>query len=366
MAACRREPPHVGASLRANTGGYGETLAPLQKRIYHFTMQQDQRRLYIHIGLGKTGTTALQRFFAHNRDALAGQGVIYPMIGTFVKTQAHHVLSHKWGGWIDPTRLADRNPTQEWHDLKAAMLSGKAGVRYLISSERFAAAALDSRYPGMLDFIASLFDGIDVKIIVYVRPQEELAESIYKQGVKAGLIRLRLEDYVRSLPGYFDYCRLLETWAQTFGRQNVIVKRYNKDYWVGQDLIHDMLSALETTWSAEFVHVGEVNPSIGAIATRLIVDLGLSEDADFQKLKVVLQNKFRQQDGGLLDSAMKTKIRTAYESSNAEVARTFLNSADGILFPPPSPSPAARPDRVELSYDALRDLLRTFRGKPNR
>ena len=42
------------------------------------------RRVVLHVGLPKTGTTYLQALLAHHRDALRGAGVLYP----FVKPQA--------------------------------------------------------------------------------------------------------------------------------------------------------------------------------------------------------------------------------------------------------------------------------------
>ena len=40
-----------------------------------------KKKLYLHIGMGKTGTTALQHFFWDNRDILAAKGICYPKVG---------------------------------------------------------------------------------------------------------------------------------------------------------------------------------------------------------------------------------------------------------------------------------------------
>ena len=40
-----------------------------------------KKTLYLHIGMGKTGTTALQVFFSGNRKAMEKQGIAYPSLG---------------------------------------------------------------------------------------------------------------------------------------------------------------------------------------------------------------------------------------------------------------------------------------------
>ncbi len=47
--------------------------------------------MYVHIGQGETGTTALQKCFWKNREELARRDILYPPIGTL--SGAHHFLS---------------------------------------------------------------------------------------------------------------------------------------------------------------------------------------------------------------------------------------------------------------------------------
>jgi len=61
--------------------------------------------LYIHIGMPKTATSALQRFFTINRDVLKEKGIAYPAIGNM---EAHHRL-----GW---SLKAERGLSHWWFD----------------------------------------------------------------------------------------------------------------------------------------------------------------------------------------------------------------------------------------------------------
>ena len=49
-----------------------------------------KKNLILHIGMGKTGTSALQDFFWENRARLKKSGLCYPKYGAV--SHAHHLL----------------------------------------------------------------------------------------------------------------------------------------------------------------------------------------------------------------------------------------------------------------------------------
>ena len=67
-------------------------------------MSSPKRRVYLHIGAPKTGTTYLQRRLAANARTLAGHGVHVPSRGPFVRPDVFHfraaldLLEQDWGG----------------------------------------------------------------------------------------------------------------------------------------------------------------------------------------------------------------------------------------------------------------------------
>src|SRR5271156_1404201 len=92
----------------------------------------------LHVGLAKTGSTAIQLYLYHEREALARHGVYwaetYPN-GLFALNDcAHPVYSHKWGGWLDPAKFPV-TPDAAWRALRETILA--KGGRHVLSSERF-------------------------------------------------------------------------------------------------------------------------------------------------------------------------------------------------------------------------------------
>jgi hypothetical protein len=57
-----------------------------------------QRRVLLHAGLHKTGSTALQRFLANAAEELRVQGLLYPVSGRPANSAGHHNIAWQMGG----------------------------------------------------------------------------------------------------------------------------------------------------------------------------------------------------------------------------------------------------------------------------
>ena len=93
-----------------------------------------ERRLIIHAGFHKSGTTALQEAFDAQSNELKAAGIIYPNIGR----RAHHrvawALSGKTWGW--GKRGGEKTSIKEWEHLAKA-INNSDDETILISSEFF-------------------------------------------------------------------------------------------------------------------------------------------------------------------------------------------------------------------------------------
>ena len=138
-----------------------------------------ERRLIIHAGFHKSGTTALQEAFDAQSNELKAAGIIYPNIGR----RAHHrvawALSGKTWGW--GKRGGEKTSIKEWEHLAKAINSSDDET-ILISSEFF--SELDG------DAIRRLFSDIKgrkVQAVFTVRPLVKLLGSSYQQYLKYGI-----------------------------------------------------------------------------------------------------------------------------------------------------------------------------------
>ena len=109
-----------------------------------------QVKIFIHIGLNKTGTSSIQQFMMNNQEELAAQGLAYPEYGRV--HGGHHALANAL-----QQRPAD---VQKMVD---AILEESAGAgAILISSEALHACK-------NVNLLADATREADVRIVVYLR-----------------------------------------------------------------------------------------------------------------------------------------------------------------------------------------------------
>ena len=215
-----------------------------------------KKKLYLHIGMGKTGTTALQNFFAENREALSGLGICYPERGTM--SNAHHLLSPHI-----PRFLEDQWEFEEV-DQWAPDLAEREEGSILLSSELMAwAEEAKAR-----KFCAQVSAWFDVYVIVYLRRQDNIIMASYNQQIKAGPQRRRIDLIYRKQMERFDYPRILAPWADSLEPGKVIVRPYEKQQFHDGDIRRDfMCHVFGVELDESFnLHVGNSNPRLSLAA----------------------------------------------------------------------------------------------------
>lgn len=186
-------------------------------------------RVIIHIGLHKTGTSAIQEFCAQNRNQLLDQAIDYTEIG--LHETGHHILSHKWPGWLDESSFSEASDSA-W-DRLADYARADDGKTVLISSENFCGLGNKKYFEESLSFIRDKLSEAKVEIIAYVRRQDDFAESLFKQGVRGQDFCYSIDEFIGDLPAIFDYFETFSIWAKYFGKENVSVRFFEPEHFLG-------------------------------------------------------------------------------------------------------------------------------------
>ncbi|MCR8826263.1 hypothetical protein [Pseudosulfitobacter koreensis] len=126
------------------------------------------KRLILHVGHGKTGSSAVQSALALSTDALAAHGIHYPAHPSFEQARAGRISA----GNVNGRTLISTART--------ALNAGRHDV--LLSNESLIHFFLDD--PALLDRVKAL--GAEVVVILYLRNPVEHAQSVYGQTVKRG------------------------------------------------------------------------------------------------------------------------------------------------------------------------------------
>lgn len=129
--------------------------------------------LYLHIGIYKTGTSALQHFCIENQNILLNQfGICYPEFGRNPKgIGAHHYFSMP----VSPSRpdgYRGRSFSENCLCIQEEAIC-KEAKHLLISSEAFCKVSDLSLLAPILKLAQR------IKVIVYLRRQDEFLEAAY-------------------------------------------------------------------------------------------------------------------------------------------------------------------------------------------
>jgi hypothetical protein len=184
------------------------------------------KKIIVHAGFHKTGTTAIQSsFFAATKD-LSAAGITYPQVGGKAHHKAIYSLMEKTWGWEDRGGVLASD--KKWRDFTKQVKKAKSTV--LVSSE-FLCELTEEQ---IIKFKKDL-DCSDVTVYFTLRPLLKIIPSAYQQHLKIG-IKSSYEKWLHSIldePGVSTitpsfwvrhmHGDVLEKWIKHFGRDHVVV-----------------------------------------------------------------------------------------------------------------------------------------------
>jgi len=299
-------------------------------------MPEQEVTLYIHIGMGKTGTSSIQNFLAGNHKVLWNLcSCLYPnmVMSDFLN-----------GSFINHQKLflADDIKSRKEKILTAVDFCRKHSRNKII----FSAEALfeDNDGPALAKELSEI-PGVNLKIIVYIRRQDQWLESAWKEwGYKSNKYR-DISHYIQQRD--CNWLKALRRWEGAVGRARIIVRCYEKAQ-MPDGLIPDFFQTVGIDYNAnkwrpqkdlfkgfkgDVMEVIFLNKRFctGDSDTRLQGFFERNLDESFQK------ESFKSYS--FLSPTEKISVLTRYESANQTIAREFLGRDDGVLFYEPWPEP---------------------------
>mgnify|MGYP006273697045 CR=1 FL=1 len=179
------------------------------------------KRLVLHAGLHKTGSSHIQQKLFLNRAHLARHGVDVP-----------DALNHH------PGKLRTFAFSFHQPDFQAAfrrLVLDSPADTVLVSSEEFSHAIRDHHLThGFLRDLAER-DGVAVRIVAYLRRQDEMRESTFQQQVRTGL-----RGPIETFDGYpFDYRPTVAAFRAA--SEDVVLRPYERSAWPDGDIFQDLM-----------------------------------------------------------------------------------------------------------------------------
>jgi hypothetical protein len=307
--------------------------------------------LYIHIGRPKVGSSAVQTFLNRNRQALLESGCYYPRTGLY------HGASHKFSlvylpGLADAHIVHGLDPEALYQSLIDEIVDSGASSA-VISSENFWLAD-PHQIPGILQ------EAFDIRIIAYLRRQDDVIISSFIQEIKGGKLHLdhAMDSYLQD-PGrlaLLDYDEVLSNWERSFGFRAVSA-RFFEDLDENDGIEHNFLEFLGIAPREEFrFSPGRRNASpaldilkmideahrfpIGEIAHRQFSGI-LTEVSEYLGEKALFDAR------QLISDTQRKQIIEYFAESNARLFRRYGEQRD--CFPPLEENPEGPATSPEVS-----------------
>jgi|GEM_PF-850260 2-polyprenyl-3-methyl-5-hydroxy-6-metoxy-1,4-benzoquinol methylase len=315
-----------------------------------------KKTLILHVGMGKTGTTALQNFFWRNRDVLAHHDIAYPETGAV--SGAHHLIS---------PHVSKRMHYPGWHYMRPAEWIGTVKRlpqnRILMSSELMVRSAPQK----ILDFCKELQSHFDLKICFYLRRQDNIIMAGYNQQVKTGSQIKPLPVVLDKLIEGFDYVKLISPWEAAVGADNLIIRPYERKQFYQGDLVRDFLwfiLRIDDVDGFSFETSENPNPRFSAatLEFKRRVNNIFRNQADSNQFNKALieysilndkksQEFYHEQD--TLTYEQRQYILNKSAPANSYIAKKYLGREDGVLFydnPAPAKETGGQPsvDEAEI------------------
>ncbi len=207
------------------------------------------KRVVLHVGIPKTGTTYLQNTLARNRETLHRAGIAYHQMSTSLSA------CHWWFALSFFSNIEEYSPAK--NDIargvskKELLRRGKKSVScvaseisnndvLIISAEQFFFLPWEV-LKNMRQFFLD-HNSVHVEVLIYVRDPLDLSFSIINQEVKMGF--KSLHSLVTNMP-YFQLKKEIQKFEAIFGQENIHIRNYSQIISNDLNLIDDFLYICE-------------------------------------------------------------------------------------------------------------------------
>ena len=333
-------------------------------------------KIYLHIGMPKTGTSSLQAFLGLNRKLLLKKGVDFPDGGDFLLLRwipgVHNGLWTRYT-YNKPEfqKLCDQ--TYKLCENSPIVLFSDEGVfhSYIKGREKVRGLAENARAHGH-----------SLEIIMYLRRQDEFLMSNWAQIVKVRSPK-SFDEWMakrRSDGDEADYYEYLSNLAEDVGKEHLHVRIYEKSRFTSGErtIFSDFLEILGIDDLTGFEYPERMkNVSLQDIYLetkqrlnrdpRFQINKGVAEEeddayrmaTDVKDILLNLQEEARE-NGTLknrkpMSSAQCRELLKEYEERNEKTAAEFLGLAPGTpLF---SEEPKGEWDKASYTDDEVFDVM---------
>lgn len=303
---------------------------------------------YIHIGTGKTGTSAIQGFLNKYRPQLTEQfSCLYPNLNL---TEDPDYFSGYCPSHYEFFSCKNNNFIEDQLKKLIVKANAKKIQKIILSCEGL---SIWPNFAHSLHETLSPFPQVRVVIIVYLRRQDHWLESAWKQwGVKDKRFR-NMDHFISKHQWIFPYnsdpLELVETWGGKFGSENIVIQPYEKEQ-LTEGIIIDFLNKT----GIDYTKIQGYDPE----RDKYHINVGFNRDileifqlnknfyTDINDNRLInffskyLSDTYKKapfEDASIFSPQQRLDILAHYSHQYEVIAKKYLGRSDGRLFYEPVP-----------------------------
>lgn len=295
--------------------------------------------LILHLPVHKTGSTALQQALHVSEALLNARNFTY--LPRFTHSFQHDDLTRKTG--------------ENLRTLLVSMKEAASDRNIILSTEKLHLAD-DDKISDFMTAIIGIFSDYDIKVIVYLRRQDDAFSSFYNQIVKFGTATDTTGQAFAQYGKYFDYERYLRLFnEQLRGTDQLIARLYDRSALVDRDIVADFLSIIGLQMEMPDRPTRIINHSLEKSVFQLKRSMNQHLDGSppelIQSLAGVLADASTRINNGspdtnILSDLERDLIMASFAASNQRVFQQYLG---GAVF--------AEEKKSEKPYDSSFELV---------
>lgn len=314
--------------------------------------------VYLHIGLHKTGTSSIQRFLDLNNELL----------------KAHEDLVYfKPDPW--PLPFKGEKPSINLQLNGFEELKNIKNQKIVISHENYSWMFEEKQIKKLSDRIKKFCS--QLKIILYIRRQDSLSISQKQEGTKwldnsvayghsEGALPSKLNYFSKN---YLDFYKKVDSWANAVGKDNVLLRVFDKDQLLDGDVVKDFFNQLGVSDLTPYRSVGRVNESMSRkkqiFLHRTRARFGENTPEKLFLVKHIQNLDINDHEKLMPSREQAVNFYSAYKDSNVRLrkeygdgeALDFFND-DFSMYPVESNFSRLKLDEyIEYFYSAIKSLL---------
>ncbi len=248
-------------------------------------IKAEKKKLIIHIGSVKTGSTSIQKTLRESYEKLRKYNINYcevikgfyeyTLTSMFIKHPENHILFKKE---LESRNIAPSILIEEYRNYWNKVFLKNKEKTMIFSSEHLSLFSFDEE--SMLNFKIYLDQYFaDYSIIIYIRDPINWLRSQVQETVKNGRrvsITKYCDDLIDSKESSLYNYEKLQKWGNVFGKDKIIVRQFDSEHFINGRLIDDFLYAANLDYKALELKEIKANTSIGYYSTLFLQTLNQS------------------------------------------------------------------------------------------